>query len=234
MVLGFSKESVMCEPFHSIVQFPHSDDHGPTGPRIEAGARLAEKSGYGVLGWGKRILRWLHFSKMGAGHSETMQQRGLASRFLPTQTNYEVAWWNRVTKLDGGFHVGHSIEKDEALECAEVYAKRVSIGDLGQIRRFLEQSLLKSENSGGYLGRFLDGMLNQEGRGVISGKLRKILGSENLALSLSRYDRLKLVGPPLDGSIKVVLGATRKRGFLVPEWADDDLLWKPQGVVTTS
>jgi hypothetical protein len=170
---------------------------------------------------------------MGAGHSGAMLQRGLASRFLPTQTNYEVAWWNRVTKLDGRFYAGHSIERAEALECVDTYAKRVSIGDLGQIRRFLEQSLRKSENPNGYLEKFLDSMLNQEGRGVISEKLRKVLGADNLMLALSRFSRCKLVGPPLDGSIKVVLGATRRRGFLVPEWADDDSLWKPQGVVTS-
>lgn len=133
----------MCEPTHSIVQFPDEDDGGnPTEPRIDALPTLAQKEGWWT--WAKKkIGRFFHLSKLGNGHSETLTLiTPLTHSFLPIDTKYEALWWDRTVHLDGTFH-GPDFNQSFALECATDYANRVSIGNLTLLRQFIEGSMKK-------------------------------------------------------------------------------------------
>lgn len=206
----------MCEPNHSIVQFPDkNDDDKPSGPAVDA---LASREGY----WDRikrKIKQWFHLSRMGRGHSETLEGLSpLARRYLPRETRYEVAWWNRKTTLDGVFWHPDStnswcqsaFEKSlqkEALDAADQYARMTSIGNMTQLRQFLEASLTRSERPQAYVNHFYD-MLVAKGRDLLRNKL-------------------KMIGDNLMGIIKTIMGFTRKRNLLVPEWADDTTVWVP-------
>lgn len=215
----------MCEPQHSIVQYPDNDDHGPTKSRLDAAVK-------GLLDQGKRILRWFHFSKMGSGHSGATGFGRTQMRHLPNPTSYEAMWWNRTVKRDGEFR-GESFDIADALECAEEYANRTSIGDLTQLRRFLETSMQQTNQHQGYVRQFVDGMLNKEGRDSFRKRAKKALG-----LDLANYYGMSNTGffrsltndaRKRNSLTKFMLGYTRKRGLLVPEWADDASIWTPPG-----
>ncbi len=196
----------MCEPMHSIVQFPSQDDDGnPTETRVDA---LVSKDKEGWLDYGKRKFReWFHLSKMGLGHSETIGAISLfARRLLPLDTKYEVAWWERKTRLDGMFYGGHQSLKEDALKSADDYARVVSIGNMTLLRQFLETSIKRSQRPQGYVDRFFM-MLVPLGKDLLNKRLK-------LAASWPQ-------------TIKVLMGFTRKRNLLVPEWADDAKIWQP-------
>ena len=159
----------MCEPKHSIVQYPDNNDDDqssgmPTEQRI---------SGWGE--WLRKIGRWLHLSKMGNGHSEAIKATGLVgdvkfSReelFLPKPTYYEVEWWERKLLLDGPFRgsferIGRNALdrsymafderaaelrralQQESKDAAQQYANAVSIGNMTTFRRFFTTSIAKS------------------------------------------------------------------------------------------
>lgn len=213
----------MCEPNHSIVQFPNEDDWGtPTESRL--GAAVDN----GVLGWCKKIGRWLHLSKMGKGHSEALgiTPSWSSTSTLPDATFYEVEWWIRKVNLDGSFRtsmLSHTPEywdsrrqiQQDAKDAAVKYAQAVSIGNLTTLRRFLETSIKKSSYASKYFQCF-ELMLTANGRDLFAKRfndLRKSLG----------HVRDK----NLDKYIKMTLGFTRKRHLLVPEWSDDSRLWTP-------
>lgn len=199
----------MCEPTHSIVQYPDQDSGGnPTDSIIKA-IPIETKDG-GVWQWlRKKIGSWFHFSKLGNGHSEAIGKlTPFARRLLPDDTKYEALWWNRTVKLDGRFY-GEEFDKDAALQATQTYAEGVSIGSLTSLRRFLEVSMLKSERAYRYVEAFVQ-MLNKKGADAFN-KL------------LKRYC-FNVVDHRV---IKFVLGFTRKRELLVPEWADDTKLWLP-------
>lgn len=71
----------MCEPMHSITQYPDQDDDGnPTGSRVEA--MLGRPNV--VVKFFKKLGSFFHLSRMGAGHSESVGQAiGGSSRYLP-------------------------------------------------------------------------------------------------------------------------------------------------------
>jgi hypothetical protein len=213
----------MCEPNHSIVQYPDEDDRGPTATRIEALPEVKE-------GWFKeklkQILRWFHLSRPGFGHSEAIGAVPILARtnFLPTDTKYEARWWDRRVVLDGAYH-GHQFDKDEALACATEYANRVSIGSLQALRNFLEVSMRKSASMVLYVRRFLSDMLRKEGRDLLWAKVRLILGARAVADSRLNYQLITVADDKREAVIKAVIGFTRKRSLLVPEWSDDNKLW---------
>lgn len=204
----------MCEPYHSITQFPPHDDKGdPTRDRVVA---LSRNEGF-VQKWFKKIKGWFHLSKMGAGHSESVGRIHHSQRlYLPNTILWEGAWWNRELKLDGlrVDTLDFQNQRDEAEECAEHYFQMVCAGHIQKLRQFLETSLSKTDRNWGYIDRFMYDFLNRKGRE----KFQKKLNLANTPKQLTKY----------------LLGFTRKRDLIVPEWADVDELWLPgQRVETT-
>ncbi len=209
----------MCEPNHSIVQFPNQDDQGnPTESRLDS---IPSEQGWGA--WlKKKIGSYFHFSKMGLGHSETLGTISpVGRRLLIQDTKYEAQWWDRKFHLDGTFH-GPEYDKKEAFDCAHEYAKRVSIGNLTTLRQFLENSIMKTFQLSRYLELFAGSFLNREGSNEFLVKMKTKLYWQdlwNIPFNLDKEERRKL--------LKMMLGFTRRRNLLVPEWADDTKLWTP-------
>lgn len=202
----------MCEPYHSINQF---EDQGPTSARLDT-----------ILGplrnLGKRIRSWLHLSAAGAGHSEGMAKLLNRSDLSHYGTKYETAWWNRKTKIDG-YYFG-DLDHQDALIAAEQYAMSSSIGNIQILRRFLEPTLRITDRGPGYYCVFRD-MLTLKGREELERKT-KLIGGKAMVTEMSAYSWRSgmFLSPQL---IKAMIGLTRKRSLLVPEWADDDKLWLP-------
>jgi hypothetical protein len=214
----------MCEPHHSIVQFPDKDDNdNPTGPAVEAIPQQAE----GWFAWGRRKLgEWFHFSKMGFGHSEALGQLcPLARRILPPDTKYEASWWDRTVRRDGPYY-GRDYDAQPALDCAIQYARAVSIGNLALLRQFLDRSLRRSNRPWVYIDPFTR-LLNLEGCNAFTRKLKRLLGITSLSALTHMLGSVADNKDRLDTVIKVMLGFTRRRNWLVPEWADDRALWLP-------
>jgi hypothetical protein len=205
----------MCEPMHSIVQFPdRDDDDNPT--KID---HITPPPGSDPSIWEKlkkKISEWYHFSCMGSGHSEALQVTAKARVRLPQDSKYEAAWWERKVTLDG-YYYGIDFQKPYALQAATDYANKVSIGNLTLFRQFLEWSLRKSDRPNVYKEAF-GLMLNPKGRDEFRKKMRMYIGTQ-------------ICQENLESAIKVLLGFTRKRDLLVPEWADDTKLWTPKIVL---
>lgn len=212
----------MCEPHHSTVQFP-SDDSTTGSPND---GRL--HTGLGTLGkWLKKVGSFFHLSSMGSGHSESVLWAKTKADFLPNEVaRYETEWWNRGVRLDGRFK-GTSCFQQEALEAAERYSWAVSIGGMTQFRRFFEASLLNSERPQAYIDRFIEDMIRKEKRDETVYQLKaKLNRKQNNRLYVQHGDSL------LTTAIKVMLGITRQRSFLVPEWSDDDRVWNRQSTAS--
>lgn len=209
----------MCEPTHSIVQYPPSNEGGtPTDVLLQK--TLKER----VYDWFVKIGGYFHLSKMGSGHSEATRESGTFSCLIPEETRYEAMWWDRTVKIDGLF-AGKEFDRDLALEAATTYAQAVSIGSLTAFRRFLETSMTRTERPYLYVNAFLEHMLTKEGRTHATDKIKSALSLRKLNTGI-----LWKLGTnskeELDRAIKVVLGLTRQRRLLVPAWADDDALWR--------
>jgi len=213
----------MCEPTHSIVQYSHQDDEGrPTQPKIER--EMEKRSGFRkVIDWGKKILDWIHFSAMGAGHSFSIQLIGAKEILLPADTRYEALWWDRTFRIDGRFH-GEEFDAQLAFDCAHEYAKEVSLGNLTKLRMFLETSMHKTEYFSLYVSAFFDNLICRGGRDEAIAKLRNSLNIKkvnNLSMMFGVNPTKDVIGK----AIKVMLGLTRKRHLLNSAWADDQSLW---------
>jgi len=243
----------MCEPSHSILQYnpPEKNDDDFDGGVTSMSAQAGQYSRDGLLAglgqWAKKIKGWMHLSMLGKGHSETIGARsnGLMYRYDNVFRLYEAHWWDRSVVRDGALRRGvydHSaVLTEEQLKAATDYAMSVSIGDLGQLRRFLEQSLARTDKAAGYLARFRDGFLNVDGRSQFDKACHEVLKVEpavlmrtnlssqksiDLAVQMgSSIDSKKSRPLSLESITKFVVGFTRKRKLLVPEWADDDSLW---------
>ncbi len=239
----------MCEPFHSITQFPALDDEQDSiRPQLEAAIQLPIRS-YGLLlrddtiinvkadpfsKFGVEIDEFINYSKMGLGHSESLEGLAAKARMrLPQDTRYETAWWERKVRIDGAFYGGPKYLEQQALQSAKVYAELSSIGNLSIFRRFLETTVRKTEKYRRfqYFRRVLDNLVNAKGREILNRKLQAAVGGNkgfNINLSLERLDE-----GLFERCISAMLGITRKRELLVPEWADDDSLWvkKSKGVL---
>ena len=204
----------MCEPNHSICQiFNPAEEQNRNALLFGQALNIA---------WKKDIGVFTHISKMGAGHHETANTHGL-SAWLDNFTGYEVSWWDRKCKLDGYINCPPEF-KEESLLAAHQYADMVSIGSLHSLRQFLEVSLQKTTRPLMYTYNF-EFILNEKGRNNFYSKYRQLLKLVN-----QRYIRFKGIKEVLSFTdrktiTKILLGYTRKREFLVPEWADDDKLW---------
>lgn len=249
----------MCEPSHSILQYnpPEKQDDDFDGGVTSMSAQAGQYSRDGLLAglgqWAKKIKGWMHLSMLGKGHSGTLGARsnGLMYRYDDVFRLYEAHWWNRNVIRDGairnGSHIGNVTITEEHLRAATDYAMSVSIGDLGQLRRFLEQSLAKTDRTQGYLAHFRNDFLNVDGRIQFDKACNEVLQvtpskllSTNIASPVSRLrmtlpveanklgavaDKKKSGPLSLQSLTKFIVGFTRKRKLLVPEWADDDSLW---------
>lgn len=232
----------MCEPCHSIVQYPdHDDDDRSSGTPTE---QRVSKMKLGE--WLRKIGQWLHLSKMGEGHTEAVQKMShqselflpAAQLYLPTPTLYEVNWWERTLHIDGAFRGGfngigrnglarysaenmaarrgvNQLLEQEAKKAAQQYANAVSIGSMTALRRFLTTSMEKSVMPWRYIELFKE-MLNAAGQN----KFLQKIGS--LTMRRGRIETRNA-----KNATKVMMWFTRKREFLIPEWADDKRLWVP-------
>lgn len=211
----------MCEPCHSINQYPDDPD---INPRVQT---AFEK----VAGAFKKIGSWFHFSKMGMGHSESIQYNQLHEHWIPEPTRYEVEWWHRRFKRDGSFNYqgrgygtwGIDLPPDiapladDAEDSARIYAEQVSYGSLPIFRRFFETSVMKTERPFVYFSQLMD-MLNVTGQNLLDQKVKRAFGQSMHTVNTRKYRE------PI---MKMCLGFTRKRELLIPEWADDAKLWLP-------
>lgn len=208
----------MCEPHHSINQF--DDDDGPRTGMLKGQVQQKPES------WLKKISKWFHFSRMGAGHSEAITATGrMDFHTMPTLTRYEVKWWNRSIHRDGSYFGYEKAEAEHALEAATDYANRVSIGSLQNLRRFLEMSFLKTPYPQKYAGMFRC-MLSQEGVSQYEKRLQRFGGVSRLVDRSWSEEKLR------KAIAAVCCGLTRKRGLLIPEWADDKELWIPSSEIS--
>lgn len=199
----------MCEPHHSIIQWPNDQDGSHLGCVLGPLIKL-----------GKTIGGYLNVSKMGKGHSEALEKiRCLSTNgehtgfLLPPKMDYEVAWWNRTIHIDNGFKFSHFEGKPvpmdaAALDSATQYAHLTSIGNLHVLRQFLTQTIRSSDRPYTYLGQF-NYILNKRGQVQFDKHYRSI-----------QKTRRK------ESLINFLCGFTRKRQLLVSEWADDSSVWK--------
>lgn len=228
----------MCEPSHSIIQYTPEgqDDDDNTGGTVfspQAGSHTKARLLEGLGKWSKKIKGWMHLSMMGSGHSETLGARtqNQMYRYDNIFWLYEAHWWNRSVKKDG--IIGNYYSRPEAtsyqLDAATSYANNVSIGGLHQLRNFLEQSLLKTDRAYGYVNQFRNGFLNEKGRHKFDLNCEKVLKVKPYYLmnSLSTAGDKRKQNLSIDSIIKFIIGFTRKRDLIVPEWADDTSLWTP-------
>ncbi len=201
----------MCEPSHSVVQFPdHNDDGDFQGTKVES---LLGK----VTRWTQKILSFTHLSRYACGHSENFTNTVNFYHLNRVQYwQYEGHWWNRNFIIDMGK------PHEEAVDTAKYYSDLLVTGSLGNFRRFFEESTKKTEYKNNYFHAFFDKMLNQKGRQHATGHLKRFFGINGFSFgAVIREGKTEQL-------TKFFMGYTRKRNLLVPEWADDPKLWTPK------
>lgn len=189
----------MCEPAHSITQFPLDEHYYPEDHHQQA-LKFIQKRG-------KRIGNYYHISKFGAGHSLALGPITSWLYFkMPQQTDYEGEWWQREFIVDGSTFNNDPM----ALIHAKSYHEQLCMGNIKTFRRFFEASLNRSNVPIIYADRFLEFVLNREGQD----RFNQVVGR------LSR--RVQKLS---EKRVKKIMGFTRKRDLFVPEWADDAAFW---------
>ena len=216
----------MCEPCHSVVQYPDDFDDSdlPFGGQMDKETRLKSALGK-AFGWTRKIGKWFHFSRFGAGHSRATMEDSRSTLYLPTPTLYEGEWWHREFKLDGW-----GARADEvARGAAEAYHNASVMGNMSLFRRFLETSMVKTNHPRGayaYVEAMLESVWTSEGVNKLLEKFRRVFGPHASPVNvMSRRSNEREVGK----AIKIVMGFTRKRELFLPHFADDDKLWVPGG-----
>ena len=190
----------MCEPAHSILQYPDTFDDG-SGMATKPFAPSALQK---FFDWGKKIGSFFHFSKMGEGHSEAQKIIiGQTWHEVPNPLRYEANWWDRKFHIDD-----YRTVPPDSHDCAKHYADLVSIGSLHALRQFLEASMKKTDRASEYFARFHNNFLNGKGRAELEKRFKS---------QVKHFFNINQIG--------LLLGFTRKRNLLVPEWADDEKLW---------
>ncbi|KKM77601.1 hypothetical protein LCGC14_1368410 [marine sediment metagenome] len=216
----------MCEPYHSVVQYSKDfdDTNLPFGDNIDKETRLKAALGK-AFGWTKRVGRWFHLSRFGAGHSGASMETAHASRYLPFPTLYEGQWWHRKFVLDSW---GAKADAD-ALAAAEKYHHVSVLGSMSLFRRFLETSMVKTNHLYGasvYVETMIDHVFTKEGSNKLLEKFRRVFGKSAVpAHVMNRQSSVQ----EIEKGIKIVMGFTRRRELFLPHFADDDSLWVPGG-----
>lgn len=212
----------MCEPAHSVVQYPDEPYDGPFSDGQSQRDALTTALGKG-FGWMKKIGSWLHLSKFGAGHSGAKSNMTALSwndrtrLYLPSPTNYEGLWWERKFELD------MCQASNDAFESAKEYHLRSAMGNMSIFRRFLETSMKNSRSPHLYVQALLDAVLSPAGRDKMLEKFRQVFGRSATSDTVLGNSRT------VERGIKIVMGITRKRNLFLPHWSEDDLLWVPGG-----
>ena len=195
----------MCEPAHSIVQYP---DDLPFGGGRGCGMVFGK-----VMDWCKKVGGFIHFSKLGAGHSESLRISPLHDLYIPEEARFEGLWWDRTFDFDS-FNSQRSLERKGA---AERYHNDVVFRDMCSFRRFLETSLRQSDKCNLYAERLMEFVLTPKGRDKLYNKLRSLGGGREI------WKVFHVLKPQ---AIKTVMGITRQRGLFLPHFADDSNLWR--------
>lgn len=215
----------MCEPYHSVVQV--EDDDGPQGPVANGGGWFGQVYGEAlrsINGFGKRIGRFFHVSRMGAGHSGAIKSQGIGACREHHLIRYETAWWERQVRFDNSPWHLDDWAKQEALDAATKYSNLVSIGSVQTVRRFLEVSLAQTSSLGMYLHRYRL-MFNKQGVRQVDNALRQFgMGRSGKFKFVNSLDRIENG----QSALNALVGLTRQRRLLVPVWSDDKSLWVPQ------
>jgi len=212
----------MCEPYHSIVQYPddYDDSDLPFGGNMDKESRLKAALGK-TFEWARKFGKWFHLSKFGAGHSGATRENYHNTLYLPTPTLWEGRWWDRTFHLDSwGRTHGESMQQKSA---AHAYHEASALGNMSLFRRFLETSMKKTNHPHGpwaYTERLVEDMLTTEGKNAFTSKFNSVFGRKFYGHSI-----YKLAQQNPDKIIKLTLGFTRKRNLLLPHFADDDKLW---------
>ena len=183
----------MCEPAHSIVQYEDDNDSW-----TDTFTKLQRFFGSKL----RKIGRWFHISKMGAGHSLDLGYK--VHEWLPDHIDYEGVWWQKDFKLDSFLQK----PSGDAFDAAKGYHLTVCGANMRTLRRFLEDSLQKTENAYFYIRKFHE-MLNADGRRKFS----------------QRFYRKEVYTQLSTSQIKMFMGFTRKRNLFLPEWSDDENFW---------
>lgn len=203
----------MCEPSHSIVQFPLAAEHAD-----DNCLRLQLALGHRMQ-LGKEIDGYYNISVFGVGHSEAASAFSRRAYFsLPTETRYEGHWWNRKVELDGGYH-GPKGEEDRALESARRYSEGLCLGSAGKMKEFVTTSFQRTDRSraGQYLKR-AEGMLSDQGHVFFDVHIKPYLQGQFYEFD---QQRKPLIANNLNGLLSV-------RENLAPVWAENDELWIPE------
>lgn len=250
----------MCEPAHSIVQFPDPDEHDDDNySSPQAGKTSLALKLRGVLKFTTKIGKWLNFSRLGAGHGGAIsfandklaKQHQLQRRNAPdiidqvakqkfytpaspsvselsTQfaTSYEHDWWARHLHVDGEFTSSLLTphDKQEALDAAKEYNRRVCDGDIQKFRLFLERSLVATGSPAAYYDRFIH-TLQGKAKDDLENKMRLIAGEKKVPLGWGSH-AYNAFRKSLHSCVKAMLGMTRKRSNMIDVFADDDGFWK--------
>jgi len=196
-------------------------------------AKLERLLGKDVAKYMREVNNFHHVSRFGEGHSESRYSRlGDRQAKIPPPTCYEIAWWKRDVSFDGDLLIPSWLSgpkgrltqrvlreyKKEALAACTEYAMRTSIGSLGTLRRFLEETI-KTANIIQYYHDPIFDMFNCKGQTELLKRLAVAeVNIRGFDLGLDKKTRL----------IKVVCGLTRYREFMNQAWADVDSLWKPK------
>lgn len=222
----------MCEPAHSVVQYPHDFDDTdlPFGGQMDKESRLKSALGK-ACGWTKKIGKWFHLSRFGAGHSKATLVDGRQSLYLPKATLYEGYWWDRKFSLDG-LPDWKAKEDPLALKAAQQYHNDSVMGNMSLFRRFLETSMRKTSHPLGastYVHTLINSVLTTEGGNKLLARFRRVFGGKSF-----RFETV--MGPyanevDINRSIKLVMGFTRQRRLFLPHFSDDNSLWVPGGKV---
>lgn len=220
----------MCEPQHSIIQYP---DHDPdSGEYREPLIRAAPISK--IADWCKKVWGWLHFSKLGSGHSESLTMSPEAHNMLPRPAYYEGLWWDRTVRLDHGGRMDYG---PMALDAAEQYCRSVVTGNLSMLRRFLETSIRKSNDPMAYVNHTIAYLLVPSARDkrraeatACSIRLIKLLEQRSLSKSAPEPypGHASALDTELNRLVKIVMGWTRHRELLTDAWSGDSSLWTPK------
>jgi hypothetical protein len=233
----------MCEPSHSIVQYPAFDPEtqDPIKDLVKTAVATAQsleiadaptpekadaiKSSL-ILPQGVVIDRFINYSRLGSGHSEAIGKLSPRIRCrLPEDVKYEAHWWERSVKLDGrkpGWVNDYGPE--ESLSSATVYANRSSIGDMKIFRRFFENSLRHTDRPSSYVEPFLQ-MINGKGRDYLARSIKRFYSGKTYSLDMTIISALG--GPQKERMIGLLLKTTRVREYLNDAWADGEL-WLPK------
>jgi hypothetical protein len=203
----------MCEPKHSIVQYPddYDDSNLPFGGNMDKEIRLKAALGK-AFDWARKIGKWFHLSKFGAGHSRATMEHSKNTLYLPTPTLWEGYWWDRTFHLDSWCRT--YCENMQQRNAAYAYHEASVMQNMSTFRRFLETSMRNTQHPLGpyaYTEKLLDYMLTSEGQNLCWKKLKCFFWSNS-----HNPERL----------IKITMGFTRKRDLLLPHFADDENLWK--------